>query len=297
MSSLDPVPTQLRDRPFSVQQARAVGLSTDQLRGNRYRQLFRGIYVSAGLPDTLELRCTALLLVLPDDAAFSHFTAAQLYGLPGDDPLIHVSAGSSQRRPNPRKGVRFHESVPRAAVRMHRGLPVTIPERTFVDLAPGLKLIDIVILGDAILGRGLASRESLREVVMAARRRRGVCRAREALAFVREGVDSPMETRLRLLLVFAGLPCPEINKDVLDEHGHWLSRPDLSYPELKLGMEYEGDTHRTDRRQWRADMSRHEVLHDLGWTVLRFHADDVLLRPHQTVERVRHWINERGHKS
>lgn len=59
-------------------------------------------------------------------------------------------------------------------------------------------------------------------------------------------------------------------------------------------LEYEGDHHRTDRRQWRDDVYRHELLHDLGWVVLLFHADDVLRRPELTVERVRSWIMERS---
>jgi Protein of unknown function (DUF559) len=233
-------------------------------------------------------------LVLPHDAVFSHFTAAQLYGLPADDQLIHVSTSSPQRRPGPRIGVRLHESVSNPDVRTYCGLPITTPERTFVDLAPALELVDLVIFGDAMLRRGLTCRSSLREALVNAAGRRGVCRAREAAELMRDGVDSPMETRLRLLLVFAGLPCPEINADIFDEHGHWLSRPDLCYRGMKLALEYEGDTHRTDKRQWRADMTRHEVLHDLGWTVLRFHADDILLRPHRAVERVRYWINQRS---
>ena len=44
-------------------------------------------------------------------------------------------------------------------------------------------------------------------------------------------------------------------------------------------------------------MTRHEVLHDLGWVVLRFHADDVLLRPQQAVDRVRYWINIQSRRS
>jgi Protein of unknown function (DUF559) len=294
MSSLDGVPWQLKHVPFTLDQAQAVGVSFEQLRGKRYRQVFRGVYADAALPDTPDLRCRALLLVLPSDAVFSHFTAGELYGLPLTHPLIHVSVSSPQRRPGPRAGLQFHESVPVADTRIYRGFPLTTPERTFVDLAERLDLVELVILGDAMLRRSLASRESLREAVAAAARRRGVCLAREALPILCDGVDSPMETRLRLLLVFAGLPCPEINVDIFDGHGHWLSRPDLLYGEVKIAMEYEGDIHRTDKRQWRADMTRHELLHDLGWVVLRFHADDVLLRPHQTLERVRYWLSLRS---
>jgi hypothetical protein len=257
MSGLNGVPGPLRHGPFTVEQAQALGVSLAQLRGQRYRKLFRGVYAASTFPDTLELRCRALLLVLPGDAVFSHFTAAELYGLPANDPLIHVSTSSPQRRPGPRTGVRLHESVSDSDVRAYDGLPITTPERTFIDLAPRLELVDLVIFGDAMLRRVLTSRSSLSDALGNAAGRRGVCRAREAAGLMRDGVDSPMESRLRLLLVFAGLPCPEINVDIFDEHGHWLSRPDLCYRGIKLALEYEGDTHRTDKRQWRADMSRH----------------------------------------
>jgi Protein of unknown function (DUF559) len=284
-------PPELQQRPFTREQAHAAGISVKQLRSQRFRRLFRGVYADAELPDTLELRCQALMLLLPTDAIFSHFTAAQLYGLPAECEVIHVSASSPTTRPAPRARLQFHESVPMAHRRNYRGFPLATPERTFVDLANLLDLVDLVILGDAMLRRRLASWESLREAVAAAARRRGVRVARQALPLLRDGVDSPMETRLRLLLVSAGLPCPEVNVDIFDEHGHWFSRPDLVYRAPRLAMEYEGDTHRTDKRQWRADMTRHEVLHDLGWTVLRFHADDILARPKRTAERVRYWLN------
>jgi Protein of unknown function (DUF559) len=217
-----------------------------------------------------------------------------LYGVPASHPLIHVSMSSSKCRPRSRAGLQLHESVPNADVTIFRNLPLTTPERTFLDLAGCVDRVELVIVGDALLRRRRASVTSLRSTVELARGRRRVCLAREALPLLRDGVDSPMETRLRLLLVSAGLPCPEINTDIIDERGHWLSRPDLLYRDLKIAMEYEGDTHRTDKRQWRADMTRHEVLHDLGWVVLRFHADDILLRPHQTVDRVRQWIHVRS---
>jgi hypothetical protein len=287
-------PPELRQRPFTREQAIAAGVSVKQLRSQRFRRIFRGVYADAALADTLELRCQALMLLLPSDAVFSHFTAAQLYGLPAECGAIHVSASSPTTRPGPRMGLQFHESVPRAHRRKHCGLALTTPERTFVDLASLMSFVELVALGDALLRRRLASIESLRDAVATAARRRGVCGARQALPFLRDGVDSPMETRLRLLLVSAGLPCPEVNVDIFDEHGHWFSRPDLVYRASRLAMEYEGDTHRTDKRQWRADMTRHEVLHDLGWTVLRFHADDILVRPKRTVERVRYWLNARS---
>lgn len=50
----------------------------------------------------------------------------------------------------------------------------------------------------------------------------------------RAGVDSPMESLLRLVLMTAGLPEPAINVDVRDSHGGWIARPDLSYPHRRI---------------------------------------------------------------
>ena len=60
---------------------------------------------------------------------------------------------------------------------------------------------------------------------------------------------------------------------------------DLVYPEERVWIEVEGDQHRTDRKQWRTDVVRHERLADFGWRVIRVTADDEAVRPHETVER------------
>ena len=54
------------------------------------------------------------------------------------------------------------------------------------------------------------SAEGLRDAALAWHGR-GAKLARRAARFVRDGVDSAMETRLRMLLVLAGLPAPEVN--------------------------------------------------------------------------------------
>ncbi len=62
---------------------------------------------------------------------------------------------------------------------------------------------------------------------------------------------------------------------------------DLVYEEEQVWIEVEGDQHRTDRAQWRRDVVRYERLTDLGWRVVRVSADDLRLRPEETVARVR----------
>lgn len=103
-----------------------------------------------------------------------------------------------------------------------------------------------------------------------------------------------METRLRLLIVHAGLPEPDINRDVIGSRGGWLARPDLSYPEWKIAIEYDGEHHRVDPRQWRRDISRRENLEAAGWIVLAITAIDVFQRPAPTLMRILSALSRRG---
>jgi hypothetical protein len=86
--------------------------------------------------------------------------------------------------------------------------------------------------------------------------------------------DSPPETRLRLALVRAGLPLPEVQYTVVDEHGFDLVTVDLAYPPAKLAVEYDGATHYT-RRQGEFDRQRDNELAGQGWETVRLGRGDV----------------------
>ena len=71
---------------------------------------------------------------------------------------------------------------------------IPAPIDNFVELAETLSLVDLVILGDAMVRRGFCTIEDLVAGVAASGPRRGVRMARRAAALVRPHVDSPMET-------------------------------------------------------------------------------------------------------
>lgn len=260
----------------------------------------RGVRASAELTDSLEVRCRALALVA-DTATFSHLTAARLcdlpvpgrcgpLGLPLDDEPLEVTCAVLPPR---LAGVRGHYGRVGADVRtLDSGLRVTSGARTWAELVPRLGLDDAVVLGDAVLRHGWADLVEL--TAWAARPgRRGAGRMRAAIPLLEPRTDSPMETRLRLLIVRAGLPRPAANVDVVVDGG-WLARPDLSYPALKIAIEYDGDHHRTDRRQWQRDIGRRRGLEDAGWLLVIVTADDVLRRPHEIVARIGRAIARRA---
>ena len=95
--------------------------------------------------------------------------------------------------------------------------------------------------------------------------------------------ESPMETRLRLLLVFARLPRPLAQVDLGDANG-FFARADLYYPQRRLVIEYDGATHKDSVTE---DDRRQNRLLSAGYRLLRFSAADVLGTPDLVVERVR----------
>ncbi len=93
-----------------------------------------------------------------------------------------------------------------------------------------------------------------------------------------------METRLRLVLVLAGLPRPEAQVPIYDSQGRFVGRPDLYYSDCRLGLEYDGAIHRESLAE---DNRRQNRLLEAGVTLLRFTAGDVLSRPAMVIAQVR----------
>lgn len=278
-------------KPFSRRSALASGLRPSQLRARRFRQLYRGVYVAAGAHLSLVGQCRAALLALPRGAVISRFTAAELWGgiVPARSRLtVTLPFGSSARHPA-FEVTRARRMPPQ---RRHKGLPVTTPERTFLDLAAVLDLVDLVVLGDSLVRCGVTTP---RKLVAAAREFRGArtALARRAAGLVREGVDSAMETRVRLMIVLAGLPEPVVNHILRDEQGAWVHRLDLSYPELRIAIEYDGRQHAESSEQWVRDVGRREDFDNLGWRMLVLLSADVFVTPAATLERICRLLTER----
>lgn len=255
--------------------------------------MHRGVYVLAEIPDSVEVRFDAVRL-LHSSAVASHHTAARLRSLPVPDTTeTHVTVPDTENRTRI-AGVRAHRAPVSGDVRTVQTRPALSVERTLCDLAgTGASLIDLVIFGDAAVRRGWTKPPELVTRAEVARGR-GCALSRRAAGFVRPRVDSPMETRLRLLLVLAGLPEPLTNRPVHDETG-WIATPDLSYPDYRIAIEYDGDHHRTDRRQWRHDKARSRRLRDCHWDLLECTADDVNRTPGATLAWVHQRLLRAGH--
>ena len=65
----------------------------------------------------------------------------------------------------------------------------------------------------------------------------------------------------------------------------------MGWERYKVAAEYDGDHHRTSRRQYARDQWRLRKLEELGWIVIRVIAED---EPHDVVRRVREALIRRG---
>lgn len=285
-------------QPFTTATARAGGMPMSRLRSRDIRRLHRGVFIGADVTVDLKVRCRAALLCLPDDAHISHHTAAELLGLWVDPhPEVHVCRAAPHR--TNRQGARAHqcqshgEGRAEDAVWIRDGLPLSAPTTVFLELADTLDLVALVTLGDSIVRMGWATPESLRELCSTFRGD-GAVQAREAAALVRAGVDSRPESRLRLILVFGGLPEPTVQLEVRDESGILLFRFDLGYREYLLAAEYDGAGHRASDEQWGKDLQRREVVATDGWLSTVFLKEDVYRQPSRTVRRVHDALRSRG---
>lgn len=298
-----PLPPALARRPFTLAEAADAGLADTELRRAGLRIPTSGVRVTGHAPalEDIERRCREVLPVLPADAVFCHGTALALLVL--DLPFgvdlhaLHVQVGPGTAWPR-RAGLHGHSrssaDVPHLVLR--EGVRALLPELVWVQLARDLPVRELVVLGDALLRRRgpVSSLDRLRQTVddlpagTRGRRRLGA-----ALERIRPRTDSCMESRLRWVIVDAGLPAPVVNAVVRRPSGEVVAMPDLSYPTMRVAIEYDGDVHRTDRTTWRRDTARRQELERLGWRMVTCTADDVLRTPDRTLD----WIRTALHRA
>ena len=280
-------PPHLVGRVFRGSTVVARGLLTKkQLRSSVWRRLRQDVYADAALPVTHRLMVSAVGLTLPEGAGFSGRSAATLWGArdvaaPSDPVEVLVPAGS---RWNAGPGVRVR-SLPRGRqlTRLGRWL-CTSRVDTAVDLIRWGSTDDAVVLLDRLCLDGMVRLDDVRAAVLELPRCQGSAQARRVAELADGTAESPQETRLRLLLVRAGLPAPIAQFRVFDDRG-FIARVDFAYPDLKIAIEYDGLWH-GEREAFLSDRGRLNRLTDAGWIVLHVTVEE-LRRPERLAARVR----------
>jgi hypothetical protein len=254
------------------------------LRAGDLARPYPGVRLHQGADTTVPALSAAFHERMLPGQFFSHATAARLHGLPlpsrfDRDAPIHVSAIAPAQCPR-LAGVLGHRLKAGSVTVVHReGLPLAGAVDTWCQLAASLRLDELIMVGDALVRRQqpFATMPELRAAVARYAGHRGAKRLREALEWVRPRADSPKETELRLLLVRAGLPEPEVNGIIVDEFGMKVATGDLVFRQYRVLAEYDGGQHRTDEEQYHWDVDRLDAIMTLGWRVVRINKSH--LRP------------------
>lgn len=275
-------------RPFSRAEALAAGMTDWQLRSQQ--RLHRNVYIGTGVPLDVRTRALAALRLAPPGTLVARQTAAVLMGgIVPDVSMVHLLVPDGRVRA---RGVDARPGRPTRTARLG-GMPLTSAEDTFVDLGGELGLVDLVVLGDSLVRRGRTTPGALLAAASDARGAQ-VPTLKRAAGLVRVGVDSAPESRLRMLIVLAGLPEPVVNHTEYDGRG-WVSRRfDLSWPGKKLAVEYDGRQHAESQRQWEHDVARREGLDLDGWRLVVVLAPGLYREPSRTLERITRAMHDVG---
>ena len=211
----------------------------------------------------------AIHKTLPATAVFACTTAAWMHGCPvvRRDVVEVVLPASATIRTSGKVVITRSDLEPTEICRLN-SLPVTSLHRTLRDLCLFSTPINALIACDFTLFKKLTNKAKLLNDPAAARGRRGSARFRR-LVELAAPAESPMETRLRDLLLTGGLPPPEVQAELRDQRNRLIGRVDLLYRDAKLVIEYDGANHR-DRLV--SDDQRQNLIMDAGYRILRFTA-------------------------
>lgn len=255
----------------------SLALSRGDLTPYQLRSRFRALYPDVYLPRETEVsaasRARAAWLWSGGRGVVAGRSAAALHRSKWVDPRLPAEILWANRRP-PSGITVWSDRVANDERQFVAGIAVTTPARTALDMACRYRLDQAVAAIDALARATRLKMADVDALAMRHKGRRGILQAREAIALADPGAESPRETWLLLLLIRAGFPAPVTQIPIHNEFGALVAVMDMGWEALMIAVEYDGDHHRLDRRQFSKDIRRTEIVHGLGWIHLRVTADD-----------------------
>ena len=233
-----------------------------------------GAFAVAGAPVTAWQEAMAVVLLAGPGAVLSHSSAARLHRIPGilmdGVPEVTVVRPRHPRVPDARVH-RIRDLRPSDATDK-RGIRVTTPVRTLIDVAPRLGLGVLARSVDEGLIAGLWTVAELQAGVEINRRRKGVSSLDTVLRgwTFEDRAASHLEQRVaRVLDCFRPF---ELQHQVAA--GREVYVLDLAWPAVQVGVEDDGWLVRgRSRQKFHHDRRRGNALAGIGWTIVHLTAD------------------------
>ena len=272
-------------------QLRALGFSdaaiARRLALGRLHRIHRGVYAVGRRELSREGVFLAAVLALGDDAVLSHFAAAALWDCwTGRTIPIDVTV---PRRTRQQREIRVHgvHELPETATTIHKGIPVTTPARTTLDLAGTMyseRAFRRVV--HEALARKLVNVVTLRaEVDRAGPRRRGIGRVRAEIADGAKPTRSGLEDDMVSILRRHEAPSFETNVHVPGTPD-WVE-VDVLFAAQKLVIEVDGTHWHSTPFRRELDAYKQSLVEAAGHRVIRLTDGDVTPKSEaQTMARV-----------
>lgn len=227
-----------------------------QLDGQRFVRVYPRVFRAAGHEMTPDDWVTAARLALPDGAHLTGISRLQQLGLDFGPrlPLRFVVEGE------------LHLAFDDVFLHRTKRLPptdevgVTVPA-AYVSYCAHARVIDAIKVGDWLLRHRHTTTTELRTFALSCLWRHGADEALWILDHLDARSRSLMESEMRAILSFAGLPLPGVNVAVdVGEDVEVIG--DLVYREWGTVVEYEGSQHQEDRDIYNADLDRYGLIRD-----------------------------------
>ncbi|MGO4590584.1 endonuclease domain-containing protein [Paenarthrobacter sp. 2TAF44] len=301
------LPDHLTTGSFSVRASDKAGVPRSRTHAKDLVLVSRGIRVPAG-SDASGASALHAYTDLDDSSILVSLSAARIWGVPlpssySGDWRIHLARRRGFSFPRRVNVVGHLLTFQPDEVGEHDGVRLTSPARTWLDLAATLTVEDLVAAGDSLVcshgadfpvpKEAVCSIEELRNVVDRHPGMRGVRTARAALDLLRGGADSAPESLMRLALLNANLPEPQLNHVVRNNLGHAVLWPDAAYLEYRISLQYDGQHHGSAEQHLR-DIERQEKSLALGWLEVRISKHDLQGEWPAVVHKVRRALQSRG---
>jgi hypothetical protein len=228
-----------------------------RVKARRLRRLHRGVYAVGHRALRVEGRWMAATLAV--GGVLSHATAAAAWDLRTTSArLIDVTVASRGGRER-RAGLRIHRSgtLTPAQMTVYRGIPITTPARTIIDLARTLKDRPLEHLIDLADHRGLVDFRELGQANPAS--------LQAVLSRYRPApTRSELEERFLGLCDDHGIPRPETNTHIEG------IEVDFAWRERRLIVEVDGYRYHRSPSRFENDREKDVTLTVKGWRVMRF---------------------------
>lgn len=283
-----PVPDHFRDRPFRRSEALRSGITRGVLQGPQFRRVYDAVYCHVDHEPSFEDRIVAARLALPKGALTTGLTRLQQLGIDHGPraPLHFVVEGDHHLAID---GVFLHRTV-KLPPNSDDGVNA---EAAYVAFCAEARLIDAIKVGCELLRLHRLDLAALDQILAEEKWRRGVREAAHVLPSLDDRCRSMPEAELLAYVLAAGLPQPEVNREVELAPGVVVT-PDEWFGPFPAAVEYEGVQHQEDRAQYNADIDRYASYrrHGVAYELV---TKELLRSPKSVVRRIYAMLVECGY--